>query len=424
MLFISPVLNAFDLREFTSSDGRKMIAILISSNGDDVVIKTKSGKEFTIPMKSLSKADQLYVTEAIENAEITPKDDPEGLRSNDQIFSGSLDLALEQGKLIPLVKTPEGSHYSIYIPKSLKKGRLAPLFFYTNSGGGKSGKLLINFKEMAEVLGWVIAISEESSNRNTSGTRNSVHSSRCIAHILETLPVDGDRIIYTGVSGGAATAFHNTVKKRGIAVLSDVAYIPREISKPKVTYLYAVGGASDYNRYTTAYAANLFKKNGFHHMVPGKHRHSPDECKQDGMLWIQSRFYEDKQSKYKDEAEDFVRHAIIWLKKLSKKDSMRSYANAKVLEKHVKVSSDQAANLGALISHLEQDPLNKLYYEGLLELNELSSKYLDRGKSIGSAYGHINEKAAKAAKKIEAKYADIPVLSQIIKGIQSKSQSK
>jgi hypothetical protein len=49
------------LRTFTNKSGKKIEARIVSSEGSKVTIARKDGKSFTIPLSSLSEADQNYI---------------------------------------------------------------------------------------------------------------------------------------------------------------------------------------------------------------------------------------------------------------------------------------------------------------------------------------------------------------------------
>ncbi|MEM1294626.1 MAG: hypothetical protein AAGH89_04630, partial [Verrucomicrobiota bacterium] len=54
-------------REWTSADGRKLEALLISVAADSVTVKRKLDlKELTIPLSSLSEADQAHAAALLE----------------------------------------------------------------------------------------------------------------------------------------------------------------------------------------------------------------------------------------------------------------------------------------------------------------------------------------------------------------------
>jgi len=55
-------VNPSDARTFTSADGRTMEADAVSVTSDTAIIK-RGNRQFTIPLSSLSQADQEYLAE-------------------------------------------------------------------------------------------------------------------------------------------------------------------------------------------------------------------------------------------------------------------------------------------------------------------------------------------------------------------------
>lgn len=417
LLFTLPV-NAQDaspLRDFTSTTGKKVKAKFIRAEGDNVILQNTSGKDFNIPLSALSEEDQLFIKKTI-----TDKDNKEEEKEVINTSTPDLDLLYPQGEVVGPIDTGVESNYYLYLPKSLKKDRLAPLLFFTHSGGGKRPTALKNLAVAAEMLGWAMALSVESSNNNTTKIRNTGHSKNCMDHIFKNLPADPDRIIYTGISGGAATAYKNTEVRSAVGIIPNVGYIPHE-TKPRVDYTYAIGGGSDYNRYSTAYAAAIQKKSGFHRMFAGGHGAAPTDFRIDGMFWIQCKYMQKEYKNVKDELDDFTTRAVNWLQQMSKTEPMRSYSNCMILKEFVPLPKNQTAQLDVLIKELESDPKNILYHEGLLEINELSSKYLDPGRNPGSLKNHSDKDSAKQAEKLLSKYSDIPKIKEVLEFIKKKT---
>jgi hypothetical protein len=96
--------------------------------------------------------------------------------------------------------------YLLYLPGTLKKDRRAPWLFYTYSGGGCKG-LRTKITETAELSGWVLAMSIESGNDYTGS--NLGLCAIAVKYSLKMLPVDDDRLDFTGNSGGGrSTVLH------------------------------------------------------------------------------------------------------------------------------------------------------------------------------------------------------------------------
>lgn len=60
------VLPEAHSREWTSTDGRKLEADFVSATGDSIIVKRAAdGRSFTLPLKGLSEADQIWVKEEL-----------------------------------------------------------------------------------------------------------------------------------------------------------------------------------------------------------------------------------------------------------------------------------------------------------------------------------------------------------------------
>lgn len=180
----------------------------------------------------------------------------------------------------------EGSHYYLYLPKSLKQGRKAPLLFYTHSGGGNSGRLnpLI---EGAEICGWILAVSVESKN-GMDRAATQPHVKHCLDQILATLPVDPKRVYFSGSSGGTREAFSNSLEFGGAGVLAVIAGgQPSELEKRKSYYF--ITGATDFNRYEISHSYKVVKSNAALRFYPGGHGDGPAWLKTEGMVWLESK---------------------------------------------------------------------------------------------------------------------------------------
>ncbi len=289
------------------------------------------------------------------------------------------------------------------------------MLFYTHSGGAKKPKLIEVLTDAADLLGWVMAISVESRNK---GTKNGMHVTNCLEHIFETLPVDEDRIHYTGNSGGAARAFLNTKLKKAYGVMPNVGYIPFG-TEPSSKVAYVLGGGKDYNRYASAIAASKFGKFGFHRMSPGGHgNNSPAEFYMDGMIWMHCQYMKAKNPTRAEKA-DFEASMINWLNELKETNSKRTYSTACILRDVYKISGSNATLNDAIISELSADKNNILYHEGIIDIDELSEKTLQIPG--GSKYGHFCKEAAKYAEKLKSKYSSIKEINDVLDAIISKT---
>ncbi len=421
-LFIHLVIICFSInfayaaptekRVWHSLSGHKTEAIALKVSAGIVYLKKSNGRVVKVKMKLLTEADQEFLNKHFELNEAVV-DDANPKASGSEAATG---LPLPAGQLSGPIDA-EGSHYYVYIPKTLKKGRKASLLFYTHSGGGGKGKLIKRLADAAETLGWIMAISVESSNK---GRQNGIHVAHCLNHILETLPVDKNRIHYSGNSGGAAMAFINTNIMKAFGVMPNVGYIPQGFSV-KAKVIYGMGGGYDYNRYLTAYAVSKFKRNGFHRMSPKGHGVGPSDHYMDGMIWMHCKYLKMGKAS-SDEKEDFEASIINWMNNLKSTNPKRAYSTACIVRDVYKISGANAKLNDAIIKELSADKTNQLYHEGLLDINELSRKRLAKlGKGGNSLKKHFCKEAAKAAEKLKVKYQGVEEIIEVLNAIMKKT---
>lgn len=399
-------------REWSTASGHKTEAIALRIVDGKVHLKKSNGAVVKVKLSLLTGADQEFLKKHFKIDDSKQKAEDNALEGSGA--AAAEGLAQPAGKLSGPISA-NGSTYYVYVPKTLKAGRKASLLFYTHSGGGGNGHLINQLSDAAETLGWIMAISVESKNGNRD---NSKHVANCLKHIFDTLPVDEDRIHYSGNSGGAAMAFVNSSNKKAFGIMPNIGYIPNGVNV-KAKVIYGMGGGNDYNRYLTAYAADKFKKNGFHRMSTKGHGEGPFDHYMDGMIWMHCKYLEMKRPSA-DEKKDFEASIISWLNKLKSSNPKRAYHNACVVRDVYKISGKGGRLVNAIIRELSADRNNVLYHEGLLDIDELSGKKLAAlGEGGGSKMKHYSKAAATAAEKLKKKYGSVQeivgVLNDIIK---------
>lgn len=400
-------------RKWESTAGTSLEAIATQVVNDKVHFKREGGKVIKVPMDKLVDADQEFLRKHFElgkKGEITLK------RSE---LAAPEDLPHPMGEIAGPIEA-NGSHYYLYLPTTLKEGRKAPLFFYTYSSGARKGSLIKRFSDTADQLGMVLAVSVESKNGQEAG-HNINHSKNCVDHILETLPVDEERIIYSGSSGGAATAFANTTVRRAYGVIPNAGYIPQG-TQARAKVVYAICGAYDFNRYLSAFAAEKFKKDGFHRMAPGGHQGTGNtEHYMDGMVWIHCKYLADE-GVSDDEKLDFEANMISWLNAMKSENPERAYHTACILRDVYQIRGYGAKANDLILRELAKDKVNVLKHEAILEIDKLSGKYLSAlGTNGGSMRNHAEPKSANAAKKLAEKYAEVASILEVLDSLMKQT---
>jgi len=393
------------IREWLSRDGSsKITASVVRIVGGKVVLKKSGGHEITVPINKLCAEDQAYLE--MYSAELARK-----RRETEQV----VDLPYKQGEVVGPIDAGRRSSYLLYLPESLKNSRKVPLLFFTNHDGGHESRLS-RLIEGAEINGWIVAMSVESRNDNTDD--NEKVCTMAVDHILDTLPVDDDRLYFTGNSGGGAQAFINAGSMDGCGVMPSIAYLPSQIDPPDGD-CFILNGAWDFNRYAGARARKKIGKTAIHRIVPGGHSDAPGWIMVDGMAWMQGRYLAKRGKKHPAERMDYENSVLDWIGRLKESEPHRAYYWALFLRDELKGSSVKKAVIEALIEELGKDRLNTLYVEGLNEIDQLSLEHLAKPKN--PYHGIIDSEVVEACQELLVKYSGVPVIEETLEALCNKT---
>lgn len=398
-------------REWISSTGSKVTGSALSVKAGKVLLKLDGGRELTVPLDKLSVGDREFLTDHF-GEEATSGEAPVGEASGSGSEFIADGLAQKIGEVVGPIDAGEGSTYFLYIPKTLRKGRLAPLMHVNDAGGGNA-RSMRGFIEGAEVCGWVLAASVESKNGKTTG-QNFQYAKSNVKHITETLPVDPARVYFTGGSGGGAMSFFNAASLPGAGSMPQIGYIP-DNAVPKGGDHMVCGGTTDYNRYTSANAVKTIGKGAIHRLYVGGHQGAPDWLRAEGIVWLNGRYLaRDKRSgDLAAECLDYEAGVIEWIGKLSSTEPHRAYHWCSFLKDEYKISGANATILGAIATKLAADSKNVSYVEGIEAISEFSDKHYSAMGS-GSAYSHNTPKMVSDSEKLAEKYAGVPMIAEIV----------
>ena len=355
----------------------------------------------SVPLDKLIPADQETLKKHFaQKVETTKRAAPE-------------NLAHPLGQAVGPIKTNKGSYF-LYMPKSLVKDRLAPVMFFTGAGGAKKN-IAQRYVEGAEVNGWIIALSVESRN----GRDNRADVKSCIAHIKETLPVDPKRFYFTGSSGGGVHAMINTEVYDGAGAMPFIAHSGIDKMPSKKAHYYFVNGATDFNRYASAFMRKNYKDHAFQRFNSGGHTNGPNSIAHDGMAWLNGHYLAERKSDqaFADERLDYERRMLDWAKELKKKTPYRAFLQLDFLINDYKISGQNAAEANQLAKELSADQNNVKYVEGLKEIDEFAQReFPEFGNK--SQHKHTNNSIKSGAAKLEEKYKGVPELPEILKSLQ------
>lgn len=379
-------------RDWTSTTGTKLRASALGVKDAVVRFKTADGKEVLVPLAKLMPEDQSAIGAQFGKKAPTLVYPP-GVSSGPHDAGG-------------------GSNYFVYIPNSLKEGRKAALLLYTGAGGGGAGSVECHQKG-AEVNGWIVAASVESNNGGGLDA-NQAHSKRCVEHLLKTLPIDPDRVYFTGNSGGGAMAFINASTIRSAGAMPLIGY-NRSRKYAKGGHYYVLGGATDFNRYYSANGAAEAGNRGFHRLYPGGHVDPPTWILDEAMTWLNGKYLLGRKSDRasNDERYDWESSVIAWIGEMKADVPYRAYYWCDFLSGAYRISGPNTEVVKALQVELGKNPINVRYAQGIEAIHGFSKKYYT--EFTYSLFGHNTPKIEAAAAKFQKEWAGVPFVEDVAK---------
>jgi len=404
-------------REWRSSAGTTLTATAMEFTEGVVLLKTPEGRELKLSLDKFAEEDQAFLKEHFGVKEPEPGE-PQG-SGLAEVTEG---LAQPIGEISGPIDAGDGSTYFVYVSKTLRDGRKAPLMFYTGAGGG-SAKIVKRFIMGAELNGWIFAASVQSKNGPDHPVKNHEHSKRCVEHLIESLPIDDERVYFSGNSGGGAMSFYNALRIKSQGNMPYIGYSPDK-KYDKKQYCLGIGGATDYNRYLTAHAVAEFGDRGFHRLFVGGHSGGPDWIGVEGMAWLNGRFLGDnrKESELDGERLDYESTLIGWIKELQATAPHRAHYWCHFLQEDYEIEGPNGGIVRELAAELAKDPENVRYTEGLYAIDEFSEKfYASEGEGGGSKGKHTSSKIEKAAEKLAEEYSGVPEIEDIARALGGKT---
>jgi hypothetical protein len=362
-------------------------------------LETPSGRVFTVEAAKLSAADQALLRQHFAEAPAAPVELSQP--------SGTVTGPIEAGS----------SHYHLYLPKSLRSGRKAPLLFFTHSGGGNAGRMK-PLLEGAEICGWIVAMSVESKN-GMEKEESVVHSKRCVDHLLKTLPVDSKRVYFSGTSGGSREAFYNSSQMDSAGVLAIIAGAqPEELSRSK--HYFFISGASDFNRYGTAHSYAAVKSSSAFRFHPGRHADGPGWLVTEGMMWLETKWGQ-KAKESGAAREAFESAALSWAEGLKSREPWRAaWWAGHLLESGLQPASRARAE--ALLKEAGAAPEAAAYAKGLADLEKFAENVLAEGPIYSpDCFDHTSPDIQKKADRLLEVHAATPWVKEILAGLKEKT---
>jgi|GEM_PF-511123 len=414
-----------ETRIWRSTAGTKIEASILQIKEGKVQMKLKNGKTIMVPLVKFIAEDQAFIKEFYKKPDTDSVTHDEGELKDSGIPLVTDGLPYEVGKVVGPVDVGGGVSYFLYIPKSLRQGRKAPLLHHNGPGGARKKNLNVYIKG-AELNGWIVAASMQSQNNNELED-NYKFAKKDVEHLLKTLPIDKKRIYFVGNSGGGAQTFYNTATMKVAGGIPTIGYIP-DGTKLKGALYYILAATTDHNRYLSAHAVDVAgKKNAVVRFHKGGHRGAPEWRYREGMIWLNGRYLA-KRAKAPGIAEerlDYETSIIRHIQKLKVKSPYRAYSWCVFLEEDYEITGSNAKILAGIRTELAADPNCLKYVEALKDIDDFSSRYYSPfGESGGSVFAHITPKITKAAEKLAEKYAGVPMIESICKELGKPTVKK
>jgi len=393
------------VRSWLSTAGTKIEAKATACDGTIATFETPSGRVLKVDLDKLAPADR----------ELLQNHFSKGSSGATSEATPPADLGQPLGSVVGPIEA-KGSHYFLYLPKSLKADRKAPLLFFTHAGGGDKGRMK-PMLEGSEICGWIVAMSVESKN-GMEKTESFVHSKRCVEHLLKTLPVDPKRVYFGGISGGAREAFYNSSQMDSAGVLGLIAGgLPDELSRSKDYFL--ISGASDFNRYDTSRTFAAVKSSSAFRFHPGKHHEGPPILVTEGMVWLESKARQkDKQAT----GEEFGLAAVSWAEGLKAREPYRAawWAN-RLLNSNL--TGQARVQAETLRKELASSPESIAYAKGLADLEKFALDVLAEGP-VSSAFDHTTDEIQSKADRLLKEHSATPQIKEIVEGLKQKTDPR
>jgi len=310
------------------------------------------------------------------------------------------------------------SIYFYYKPETAPESGNVSALFWTAARPGNE-KDLAKLKIGADLTGMVLVVCGSSSN---AGKNNSTHVDNNLNHALAHLSIDSKRLFFAGTSGGGLRSLRNSDKYPCAGGMPVVAHNTPKY-KPRGDF-YVIGGAFDFNRYASAFTAELIGNDAIHRLVPGGHTNNDIEALNDGVIWLYTKNIYLRKKGTTEEREAFEKRFYKYLTEDLADEPWRAYYWTQHLIKTAKMSGRQKQIFINLNKKLEADPKNKLYLSGRKELEKISEKHMsDVSRGTGSLMKHTTPNIQKAATKFLEKYKEFPRLAVIARDLKKKTDA-
>lgn len=411
LLLITPVFAApTEVREWSSNAGTRIRAQAISVEGETIVFQAEQ-RVLRVPLSGLVPADQALLRKHFGLA--APGEIPSA-----PPFEPDTTITQEKGKATGPVQAAAGSSYFLYVPKSLPKGRKHPLLVILMPHHGKAGSLN-TYIAGAERNGWILITSVESANE-TKSDEAILSVNQAVDHAKKTLPIDPERVFFTGFSGGSSRSFAMAKIRKDVAGIlacgmggvfgtyEDGKIKTRPGIKDTVP-LYFVNGTNCWNRKDTGESLAYFCPKSTDSVIrffPGQHVLASGELLEDGITHLNHVILVNRRTQYAAEAAANEAAILRFASELKTKNPTRAYMWVSFLKERP-VDPKNGLAVEALYKELSQDRAAVRWLEGMRAIQgflvkEMGKDLLNKGPQ--TPWSNYN----KDFQKLLDQYGDTP----------------
>lgn len=264
-----PVTTAAETwRTWKSTSGTEIEAKLSSQANGVATLEKRSGQSIEVKISQLSAADRQFLESIDRTTEV-------GVAKGLTQIAGLAAVPGTVSAEISCKAEPAWSYY-LYLPAQFHTGRSWPVCFVMDAGGGSPGTL-DRYRQAAESLGMILAVSKQSKN----GFYDSIHAIVAMQNdVVERLPILPDLVIASGMSGGSRMAYllaEVSKRVKGVLACGSGAgvYLSatdfRTAKLPKGVVICSLIGTNDFNRREAVNSHSRFDKDARLIWFPGNH---------------------------------------------------------------------------------------------------------------------------------------------------------
>ena len=374
-----------DERSWTSTSGTKVtaIALELTRNGS-VELETPDGRKMTLGIDHFTKADQDFLEKHFRGS-----DAPAGPPPTTEIHRGP-------------IKADADTSYYLYLPKDFDKSVKSPVLIWTQSDGAKK-ETLERFGKAADLLGMIIASPVEARNQGrVTLLNNLVHSNDVLRNLRKDFTINSGAIHYGGNDTGAAAAFWNSSKNKSAGTFTVSGFFTEEMTGANEGYHFMAGGTTSANRYLTAWTADKFGENGTHYLYEGGREMPEEEDVTVGMIWMYSQGLYKKFSSRTEEAKNFEKRILPWIKELAGTSEEDAAFLTQTLARECTLRGNFKNEINQLRAQLERSEAAVAHVQGREALDEFSEDELSK---YGNLYAPLNEHAPKKFERMTKRLA-------------------